>query len=44
MEPMRSQVREESSVERSGGVLDFKKGLSLARRIRTALQEWSREV
>jgi hypothetical protein len=44
MEPMRSQVREESSVEKSGGVLDFKKGLSLARRIRTALQEWSREV
>jgi hypothetical protein len=33
MEPMRSQVREESSGEGSGGVLDFDGGLSLARRI-----------
>jgi hypothetical protein len=32
-EPMRSQVREESSGEGSGGVLDFDGGLSLARRI-----------
>jgi hypothetical protein len=33
MEPVRSQVREQSSGEGSGGVLDFEGGLSLARRI-----------
>jgi hypothetical protein len=32
-EPMRSQVREESSGEGSRGVLDFKGSLLLARRI-----------
>jgi hypothetical protein len=31
MEPMRSQVREESSGEGLGGVLDFEGGLPLAR-------------
>jgi hypothetical protein len=33
MVPMRSQVREESTGEGSGGVLDFEWGLSLTRRI-----------
>jgi hypothetical protein len=33
MEPVRSQVREESSGEGLGGVLDFDEGLSLAKRI-----------
>jgi hypothetical protein len=32
-EPVRSQVREESSGEGSGKVLNFEGGLSLARRI-----------
>jgi hypothetical protein len=43
MEPVRSQVREESSGQGSGGVLDFEGSFSLARRIWTALQDWSRE-
>jgi hypothetical protein len=42
-EPMRSQVREESSGEGLGGVLDFEGGLLLARRTWTLLQDWSRE-
>jgi hypothetical protein len=33
MEPVRSQVREDSSGEGSGGVLDFEGGLLLTRRI-----------
>jgi hypothetical protein len=44
-EPVRSQVREESSEGGSvgGRDTDFERGLLLARRISTALQDWSRE-
>jgi hypothetical protein len=42
-ESVRSQVREESSGEKSREVLNFEGGLLEARRILTALQDWSRE-
>jgi hypothetical protein len=40
---LRSQVREESSGEVLGRVLNFEGGFSLARRISMALQVWSKE-